>query len=152
MEFLNRHKDLVSQVTVDCRALFGSSAFLSYQGNHPTSNSPGPHLCFSFSLLSTQPGNKQWTHAFNMETLRRIELQEPDDLVYIINNVRAAAMDQLNEAFPPVEGQDGHGDELRLLIEAEVNEVRRLPSPLIASRSISLSAASYFQAPWASFP
>lgn len=58
-----------------------------------------------------------------METLRKIELQEPEDLIYLIQNVRAEATAQLNEAFPPVEDQDGRGDELRLRIEKEVHEV-----------------------------
>lgn len=57
-----------------------------------------------------------------METLRKIELQEPEDLIYLIQNVRAEATAQLNEAFPPVEDQDGRGDELRLRIEKEVHE------------------------------
>lgn len=54
---------------------------------------------------------------------RRIELQSPEDLAYLITNVRNAATEHLNEAFPPVEGADGE-DELRNQIEALVNEVR----------------------------
>jgi kinetochor protein Mis14/NSL1 len=55
---------------------------------------------------------------------RKIELQSPDDLIYLINNVRKAAADSINAAFPPVEGGDGHGeDELRVQIEKLVEEV-----------------------------
>ncbi|KAM0246900.1 hypothetical protein ACHAQJ_010039 [Trichoderma viride] len=53
---------------------------------------------------------------------RKIELQSPEDLAYLITNVRNAAIEHLNEAFPPVEGTDGGEDELRNQIEALVNE------------------------------
>ncbi|KAG8670097.1 hypothetical protein FPOAC2_09436 [Fusarium poae] len=52
---------------------------------------------------------------------RKIELQAPEDLSYLIANVRRAATERLNEAFPPVEGADGE-DELRNQIEELVNE------------------------------
>ncbi|KAM0555929.1 hypothetical protein ACHAPJ_005908 [Fusarium lateritium] len=52
---------------------------------------------------------------------RKIELQTPDDLSYLIANVRRAAAEQLNAAFPVVEGNDGD-DELRIQIEKLVNE------------------------------
>ncbi|KAF4999046.1 hypothetical protein FGRMN_2736 [Fusarium graminum] len=52
---------------------------------------------------------------------RKIELQAPEDLSYLIANVRRAAADRLNEAFPVVEGNDGE-DELRDQIEKLVNE------------------------------
>lgn len=55
---------------------------------------------------------------------RKIELQSPDDLAYLITNVRNAAIEHLNEAFPPVEG-DGGEDELRNQIEMLVNEVNK---------------------------
>jgi kinetochor protein Mis14/NSL1 len=53
---------------------------------------------------------------------RRIELQSPEDLTYLITNVRNAAATRLNEAFPHVDGHEGE-DELRNQIEAMVNEV-----------------------------
>ncbi|KAK7414996.1 hypothetical protein QQX98_006229 [Neonectria punicea] len=52
---------------------------------------------------------------------RKIELQSNEDLAYLIANVRRAAADRLNEAFPHVEGNDGE-DELRNKIEELVNE------------------------------
>ncbi|CAH0019047.1 unnamed protein product [Clonostachys rhizophaga] len=52
---------------------------------------------------------------------RKIELQSPDDLTYLITNVRNAAAARLNEAFPHLEGDDGE-DDLRNQIEALVNE------------------------------
>lgn len=54
---------------------------------------------------------------------RKIELQSSEDFTYLINNVRRAAADSINAAFPPVEGTDGQGDELRIQIEQLVNEV-----------------------------
>lgn len=53
---------------------------------------------------------------------RRIELQSPEDLTYLITNVRNAAAARLNEAFPHVDGHEGE-DELRNQIEAMVNNV-----------------------------
>lgn len=55
---------------------------------------------------------------------RRIELQDPEDFTYLIDNVRRAAADSINAAFPPVEGAEGEVDELRERIEELVNEVR----------------------------
>ncbi|KAH7146359.1 hypothetical protein EDB81DRAFT_794979 [Dactylonectria macrodidyma] len=52
---------------------------------------------------------------------RKIELQSNEDLAYLIANVRRAAAERLNEAFPHVEGEDGE-DELRNKIEELVNE------------------------------
>jgi len=55
---------------------------------------------------------------------RKIELQSPEDLAYLVDNVRRAAADSINAAFPPVEGADGQEDELRVRIEEMVNDVR----------------------------
>ncbi|KAF4471858.1 hypothetical protein FALBO_1224 [Fusarium albosuccineum] len=52
---------------------------------------------------------------------RKIELQSPEDLSYLIANVRRAATEHLNKAFPVVKGNDGE-DELRNQIEELVNE------------------------------
>lgn len=61
---------------------------------------------------------------------RFIELQSPEDLTYLINNVRTAAADSINAAFPPVDGAlDGQEDELRNRIEQLVNDVRFPPPP-----------------------
>lgn len=57
-------------------------------------------------------------------THRKIELQSPSDFRYLIDNVRRAAADSINAAFPPVEGADGAEDDLRLHIEGMVNDVR----------------------------
>lgn len=57
-------------------------------------------------------------------TQRHIELQSSEDLAYLLSNVRRAAKDHLDEAFPPVEGNAGEGDDLRIQIERYVNDVR----------------------------
>jgi len=64
---------------------------------------------------------------------RRIELQSPEDLTYLINNVRRAAADSINAAFPPVEGTAADEDELRSQIEQLVEDVRPLLPPLSSS-------------------
>ncbi|RYP14094.1 hypothetical protein DL767_010402 [Monosporascus sp. MG133] len=54
---------------------------------------------------------------------RKIELQAPEDLSYLVANVRRAAAEHINEAFPPVDGAQGDdGDELRTRIDELVNE------------------------------
>lgn len=58
---------------------------------------------------------------------RKVELQTPEDLSYLIANVRRAARERIDEAFPPVNREDGEDDELRLRIEALVEEVSLSP-------------------------
>ncbi len=61
---------------------------------------------------------------------RKVELQAPEDLSYLLANVRRAAAARIDEAFPPVDdvvvddGAQGE-DELRTRIEELVNEVCR---------------------------
>ncbi|KAI1348991.1 hypothetical protein F5Y01DRAFT_290532 [Xylaria sp. FL0043] len=55
-----------------------------------------------------------------MDSARKIELQAPEDLAYLIANVRRAATARIDEAFPPVD--DSTEDELRTRIEELVNE------------------------------
>ncbi len=59
-----------------------------------------------------------------MDSARKIELQAPEDLAYLVANVRRAATARIDEAFPPVD--DSAEDELRTRIEEHVNEVRYL--------------------------
>ncbi|KAI0542618.1 hypothetical protein GGR58DRAFT_453031 [Xylaria digitata] len=55
-----------------------------------------------------------------MDSARKIELQVPEDLAYLVANVRRAAAARIDEAFPPVD--DSSEDELRTRIEELVNE------------------------------
>ncbi len=69
-------------------------------------------------------------------THRHIELQAPEDLAYLIENVRSAAADSINLAFPPVDSAtDGQEDELRNRIEQLVNDVLLPPSLPLPNRS-----------------
>lgn len=50
---------------------------------------------------------------------RKIELQEQDDLRYLINNARRRASEKIDEALPPIQGEDA----LRRRVEELVHEV-----------------------------
>lgn len=86
-----------------------------------------------------------------METQRKIELQAPDDLAYLLANVRRAAAQRIDEAFPAVEGAQDE-DELRSRIERLVDEVcvpsssSLLPEPAVVcmrmSRTVLVVASS----------
>lgn len=54
------------------------------------------------------------------EFQRKIELQSPDDLQYLISNVRRAANEKIDKDWPPIEGED----KMRERVEELVNEVR----------------------------
>lgn len=56
---------------------------------------------------------------------RRIELQEPDDLRYLLANTRRVAGEKIDIALPPIEGEDV----LRQKVEELVHSVR-LPLPI----------------------
>lgn len=64
------------------------------------------------------------TDSIVSQVQRKIELQSPEDLTYLIANVRAAAAERLNDAMPHVDGQEGQ-DDLRDEVERMVNEVRQ---------------------------
>lgn len=51
---------------------------------------------------------------------RKIELQEPDDLRYLLANTRRVAAEKIDVALPPIEGEDV----LRQKVEELVNSVR----------------------------
>ena len=50
---------------------------------------------------------------------RKVELQSPDDLQYLISNVRRAANEKIDKDLPPIEGEDT----MRRRVEALVQEV-----------------------------
>jgi kinetochor protein Mis14/NSL1 len=37
---------------------------------------------------------------------RKIELQSPDDLQYLVSNIRRAANQKIDKDWPPIEGED----------------------------------------------
>lgn len=50
---------------------------------------------------------------------RKIELQSPDDLQYLISNVRRDALEKIDRDLPPIEGED----RMRRRVEDLVQEV-----------------------------
>jgi kinetochor protein Mis14/NSL1 len=66
------------------------------------------------------------------EALRKIELQEADDLRYLVANLRRAADEKIDLALPPIEGEDA----LRQKVEELVHGVRFI---LILSGPLHLS-------------
>ncbi|KAI1759869.1 hypothetical protein GGR53DRAFT_470890 [Hypoxylon sp. FL1150] len=83
------------------------------------------------------------------EAQRKIELQAPDDLAYLLANVRRAAAARLDEAFPPVDGADAAAgeDELRTRIEKLVDEyitkTFTLAAPNLSINGLPVDAAQY---------
>jgi len=67
------------------------------------------------------------------EIHRKVELQEADDLSYLITNVRRAADAKIDLALPPIEGEDA----LRQKVEELVHAVR--PIPRLSSLHLPLS-------------
>ncbi|KAI0878198.1 hypothetical protein GGS24DRAFT_12563 [Hypoxylon argillaceum] len=86
-----------------------------------------------------------------MDSARRIELQVPEDLAYLVANVRRAAAASINEAFPPVD--DSTEDELHKRIEELVNEyitqTFSLAAPNLSINGLPVDA-SHFLSPSAS--
>ncbi|KAI1184582.1 hypothetical protein F5B17DRAFT_442515 [Nemania serpens] len=83
-----------------------------------------------------------------MESARKIELQVPEDLAYLIANVRRAAVARIDEAFPPVD--DSSEDVLRTRIEQLVDEyitqTFTLASPNLTINGLPIDA-SHFLSP-----
>ncbi len=63
------------------------------------------------------------TEAEEDQAQRRVQLSSPQDLAYLVANVRRAAAEHIAEAFPQIEGQASDDDELRNQIEVLVDEV-----------------------------
>ncbi|KAG8405796.1 hypothetical protein J3458_021728 [Metarhizium acridum] len=76
---------------------------------------------------------------------RKIELQSPEDLAYLVAKVRGAAAARINEAFPHVPGQGE--DELRNQIESLVNEyidrTFTLAAPNLSINGLPVSSTEY---------
>jgi kinetochor protein Mis14/NSL1 len=62
---------------------------------------------------------------------RKIELQSPDDLQYLVSNVRRAANEKIDKDLPPIEGED----KMRERVEELVHGVCLLflPNSLLAT-------------------
>ncbi|KAG4026295.1 hypothetical protein MFRU_042g00240 [Monilinia fructicola] len=71
------------------------------------------------------------------EQQRKIELQSPDDLKYLVANVKRAAREMIDRDLPPIEGEDA----MRRLVEEIVAEYIH-KTFLTASPSISINGMS----------
>ncbi|CAD6455138.1 21cb7979-2a6c-4235-a7b6-4a47cc493b45 [Sclerotinia trifoliorum] len=71
------------------------------------------------------------------EQQRKIELQSPDDLQYLVANVKRAAREMIDRDLPPIEGEDA----MRRLVEEIVGEYIQ-KTFLSASPSISINGMS----------
>ncbi|KAI1136529.1 hypothetical protein F5Y05DRAFT_415300 [Hypoxylon sp. FL0543] len=93
-----------------------------------------------------------------MEGSRKIELQAPEDLSYLLANVRRAAAARLDEAFPPVDGAGagGEGDELRARIEELIDEyitkTFTLAAPNLSINGLPVDAAHFLSGDPSSVP
>lgn len=67
------------------------------------------------------------------EIHRKIELQEPDDLRYLIANVRRAADAKIDLALPPIEGEDALRQKVEELVHAVRPILSRVPVPACPS-------------------
>ncbi|PMD42506.1 hypothetical protein L207DRAFT_510720 [Hyaloscypha variabilis F] len=54
---------------------------------------------------------------------RKIELQSPDDLQYLVSNVRRAANEKIDKDLPPIEGEDKMRERVEELVHSYVNDV-----------------------------
>ncbi|OLN96050.1 Kinetochore protein mis14 [Colletotrichum chlorophyti] len=75
---------------------------------------------------------------------RQIELQSQEDLAYLLNNVRRAAQEQLDKAFPQIEGSNVQEDELRAPIERLVNEVYISTTPIHPLSNLNKNTTGLF--------
>ncbi len=56
---------------------------------------------------------------------RKIDLQSPSDLTYLIDNIKRAAKEKIDLAIPPSAAPEGE-DAYRTKVEELVNEVRNM--------------------------
>ncbi|KAE9369517.1 hypothetical protein N431DRAFT_307864, partial [Stipitochalara longipes BDJ] len=54
---------------------------------------------------------------------RKIELQSPDDLQYLVSNIRRAANEKIDKDLPPIEGEDKMRECVEELVHSYVNDV-----------------------------
>ncbi|KAK2628984.1 hypothetical protein QTJ16_002087 [Diplocarpon rosae] len=62
------------------------------------------------------------------EFQRKIELQSPDDLQYLVSNIRRAANEKIDKDLPPIEGEDEMRERVEQLVHEYINNVLRTSS------------------------
>ncbi|KAG4436998.1 hypothetical protein IFR05_007502 [Cadophora sp. M221] len=73
------------------------------------------------------------------EFQRKIELQSPDDLQYLISNVRRAANEKIDKDLPPIEGEDKMRERVEELVNEYINNVFRTSSDNITINGMNPS-------------
>ncbi|PHH62055.1 hypothetical protein CDD81_7611 [Ophiocordyceps australis] len=75
---------------------------------------------------------------------RKIELQSPEDLAFLVANVRRAATARLDEAFPPTASSQTGGDEMReqisKLVDEYITRTFSLAAPNLSINGLALPA------------
>ncbi|KAG6021358.1 hypothetical protein E4U41_002508, partial [Claviceps citrina] len=76
---------------------------------------------------------------------RRIELQSPEDLAYLISNVRKAATAHLDEALPRIDGQreDKLREEVAALVNRYIDETFRLSADNLSINGLAFTSGQY---------
>ncbi|KAG6084045.1 hypothetical protein E4U15_001762 [Claviceps sp. LM218 group G6] len=79
------------------------------------------------------------------QSQRRIELQSPEDLAYLISNVRKAATAHLEEALPRIEGQreDKLREDIAALVNQYIDQTFRLCSDNLSINGIPFTSDQY---------
>ncbi|KAG5925709.1 hypothetical protein E4U53_003248 [Claviceps sorghi] len=80
-----------------------------------------------------------------LQAQRRIELQSPEDLAYLISNVRKAATAHLDEALPRIDGQreDKLREEIATLVNQYIDETFLLSSDNLSINGLPFTSAQY---------
>lgn len=88
-----------------------------------SSTIPTPTMANIFESDAPQHGHRMTESAH-----RKIELQSPDDLTYLIANVSRAAREKLDKHLPPDAALEGE-DAMRIRVEKLIDEVSGPRSP-----------------------
>ncbi|ELR03804.1 hypothetical protein GMDG_01333 [Pseudogymnoascus destructans 20631-21] len=78
---------------------------------------------------------------------RKIELQEPDDLRYLLTNTRRVAGEKIDVALPPIEGEDVLRQKVEELVNSYVTQTFSLAAPNTLINGHPVAADSSLLAP-----
>ncbi|EKD15069.1 uncharacterized protein L3040_003730 [Drepanopeziza brunnea f. sp. 'multigermtubi'] len=73
------------------------------------------------------------------EFQRKIELQSPDDLQFLISNIRRAANEKIDKDLPPIAGEDELRERVEELVHAYINNVFQTASENITINGLDPS-------------
>ncbi|KKA26990.1 hypothetical protein TD95_000528 [Thielaviopsis punctulata] len=77
---------------------------------------------------------------------RKIELQSHEDFTYLLANVRRAAQQRLDEAFPPVDADDSEDDlrsHIERLVQEYINKTFTLAAPNLSINGLPFDPQPY---------